>query len=347
VTANLDHGGTGAGPAARCDFSTNANALGPNPAVVAALRAVDPTAYPDPAYTALRGELAARHGHHADEVVVGAGASELIHRVAGRIGGHDRPALVWEPTFAEYRHAAAVAGMPVHAVRDRAAYLTAVGHAAVAWLCQPNSPDGVVHDATFTAAVAERADRSGVPVVCDLAYAALAEDRVLVPTGAWELHSPNKAHGVTGVRAGYLLAPRSEAAALRVRAPSWILSAYGEAFLRTATSDAGRAWVAATRGRLWNWRDDLAAALAARGLPVSPGRANYLLVDVGSLGGATAVTEQLAAVGIAVRDATSFGLPTQLRLRAHTPDAVAALLTALDDLRARRATAALATRSTT
>lgn len=332
MTANVVHGGTRSGPPLRVDFSTNANALGPDPLVVDALRAVDPTAYPDPAYSGLREELAARHGRHPDEVVVGAGASELVHRVVadGARAGH-RPVLVWEPTFSEYAHAAAVARLPAVVAEDADAYLDLLPGAGVAFLCQPNSPDGRIRDAAVTTTIGEASRRAGVPVVCDLAYAPLAEDAVPVPPGAWELHSPNKSHGTTGVRAAYLLAPRDPATRLRARAPSWVLSVHGEAFLRVTAGEAAERWVASTRPRLWRWRDGIAAALAERGLPVHPGRANYLLADVGVLGGATPVTRALADRGIGVRDATSFGLPDCLRLRAHTPSALDALLTALDD----------------
>ena len=56
------HGGSDALGAARWDFSTNSNASGPCPQVVQALAQTDATRYPDPAYVALRQQLADHHG---------------------------------------------------------------------------------------------------------------------------------------------------------------------------------------------------------------------------------------------------------------------------------------------
>ena len=55
------HGGPGANGPARFDFSTTANACGPCPMVLATIREADYGHYPDPAYTALRQQLAAMH----------------------------------------------------------------------------------------------------------------------------------------------------------------------------------------------------------------------------------------------------------------------------------------------
>lgn len=331
-TAAVDgvvHGGTGAGPPPRFDFSTNANALGPDPLVVEALADVDPGPYPDPAYTRLRERLAAAHGRHPDDVAVGAGASELIARIVAVTGG---PVLTLTPTFGEYRHAAACAGEAVVETPDPEAFLAALPRAAVAFLCEPNSPDGTVHDAAFLHAVEAQAAAGGCVLALDLAYAPLSERPVTAPPTAWTVHSPNKAHGVTGVRAGYILAPGAGAARLRRRAPSWILSSYGEALLGVAASDAGRRWVAGTRPTLWAWRDDLAAELRPRGMAVTVGAANFLLADTSAYGQASTVAAHLSRWGVRVRDATSFGLPDHVRLRAHAPDAVGALLDALDDI---------------
>lgn len=56
------HGGTDEGPEPLYDFSTNANALGPNPVALAYLRRADPSRYPDPLYRRLRRALAEAHG---------------------------------------------------------------------------------------------------------------------------------------------------------------------------------------------------------------------------------------------------------------------------------------------
>jgi histidinol-phosphate aminotransferase len=313
------HGGTDAGPPPRFDFSTNANALGPSPVAHAALRAVDPAGYPDPAYTDLRMALATWHGRHPEEVVVGAGACELIHRAVRTAGG---PVVVWEPAFGEYRHAADVAGVPVRTARDLGTWLRLLPGAALAFLCLPNSPDGSVVDPT---PLADAAADAGCHLVVDLAYHPLSQVRPDLPDHAWHLWAPNKAHGVTGVRAAYLVTDTAAAARLR-RAPSWVLSVHGAAFLATLPSAVAQRWVADTRAILWQWRDELADRLRAAGVTVTVGPANFLLAHVGDAAGTAA---RLRRAGIRVRDGTSFGLPDTLRLSAQPPAAQEALLAAL------------------
>jgi histidinol-phosphate aminotransferase len=317
-----DHGGTDPGPAPRFDFSTNANALGPSPVALSALRAVDPSGYPDPEYTDLRAALATRHGRRPEEVVVGAGACELIHRVVRATGG---PVVLWEPTFGEYRYAAEVTGVPVRTTHDMAAWLRALPGAALAFLCVPNSPDGSVADLPRLAAAARAA---GCRLVVDLAYHPLSQRRAEVPDGVWQLWAPNKAHGVTGVRAAYLLTDAPSATRLR-RAPSWILSAHGVAFLETAAGAAAERWVSDTLPTLWRWRDELADRLRAIDVPVMVGAANFVLARTGA---AADTAARLRRDGIRVRDATTFGLPDSLRLSAQPPPAQEALVAVLRDL---------------
>jgi histidinol-phosphate aminotransferase len=314
------HGGTDAQPPPRFDFSTNANALGPSPIAVAALRAADPAAYPDPDYTGLRVALADWHDRRPEEIVVGAGACELIHRAVRTTGG---PVVLLEPTFGEYRYAAEVAGAPVRVARDLDTWLRLLPGAALAFLCVPNSPDGSVADPTT---LADAAADAGCRLVIDLAYHPLSQVRPSPPAHAWQLWAPNKAHGVTGVRAAYLVTDAEAARRLR-RAPSWILSTHGEAFLATLPSVAARRWVADTRATLWRWRDQLADRLRAADVAVTVGAANFLLAHVGDAAGTTA---RLRRDGIRVRDATSFGLPGALRLSAQPPPAQQALLAALE-----------------
>lgn len=316
------HGGPDGRGTPAYDFSTNANALGPSPAALAALAAVDPARYPDPAYASVRAALAAMHQRTAGEVVVGGGACELIHRAVRTAGG---PVVLEEPTFGEYRYAAAAAGRVVRPATHLDGATRLLPGAALAVLVVPSTPHGDVPDVDRLAAFSAAARAAGCRLLLDLAYHPLGEHRPDPPVDAWQLWAPNKAHGVTGVRAGYLLAPASDAQRLRV-APSWVLSAHGEAFLACLPTPQARDWVRATRTTLWGWRDDLVTDLRSLGVAVDVGRATYVVAHVGD---AAAVTDRLRRRGIAVRDATSFGLPGALRLSAQAPAARTALVTAL------------------
>ncbi|MBY5162275.1 aminotransferase class I/II-fold pyridoxal phosphate-dependent enzyme [Salsipaludibacter albus] len=321
------HGGADGGPPVRWDFSTNANALGPSPVARRAVAAADVRGYPDPAYTAVRTAIASQRGRDPSRIVVGAGASELIHRVVARVAlpGPRRRVLVRASTFGEYRHAAEVAGVDVVVADSAGAFRDALGQADVAFLCVPNNPDGEVPGADWLAETARLARQVECRLVLDLAYWPLARDAPRLPDDAWHLWAPNKSHGTTGVRAGWL--ELDEDVPTLHAAPSWIVSAVGVAFLHAVVSPEARDWVAWTREVLWRWRDDLRDGLDDRGITTVSTSANWLLAEVGDAG---TVTPALRTRGIRVRDASSFGRPAHVRLSAQPPPAVEDLLAALD-----------------
>jgi len=268
-----------------------------------ALRKTPIGRYPDPDYAELRAHL----GEPA-RVVVGAGASELIHRLVAAYGG---PVTVFCPGFGEYAYAARVRGAEVIAVRDEEAFLRAMRRSALGFLASPNNPDGRV----FSRGFLEAAAGVGGLLVLDLAYAPLSEIAVFVPDGAVRLYSPNKAFALPGVRAGYAVFPEP-ALAKRVRAlaPSWVLSSSGEAFLRLAIGQEARTWLSATRPRLFAWRRSLAAGLFRLGFEVIEGRANFLMARLGE-----ARMAALKEAGIWVRSLSDKGLSGWARLSAQGP----------------------------
>jgi len=316
------HGGTDAGPVSRYDFSTNANSLGPDPHALAAIQAADPSRYPDPLYTQLHQALAESHGVAPEQVAVGGGTSELIHRLT-RWRYLRGPMLILPPTFSEYARAAQPAELPLLRATDGRTFLSLLPKATLAFLCVPNNPTGEVY--SFIDEAAHIAAQHQIALVLDLAYYNLLPDPPPLPSNAWRLYSPNKAHGLTGVRAGYLVAPQS-LVHFRNLAPSWVVGVHGEAFLKAVLQSESRNWLAHTRQQLWHLRRQLAQGLRALGLEVRESSANFLLVRVGR---ATLVARRLRSEGIRVRDCTSFGLPDWLRLSAQPPEAQAALLEAL------------------
>lgn len=308
----IPHGGAPAG--VRADFSTNLNALGPPGFLLRAVRRAPIGRYPDPGYAELRARLGG-----LERVAVGAGASELIHRLVAASRG---PVAVFCPGFGEYAHAARVRGRRVIAARDEEAFLGAMRRSGLGFLASPNNPDGRV----FSPAFLEAAAGVGGRLVLDLAYAPLSEAPVFVPEGAVRLYSPNKAFALPGVRAGYAVFPEPALAArVRALAPSWVLSAPGEAFLRRAAGGEAQAWLSATRPRLFAWRRALAEGLARRGFAVVEGRANFLMARLGRAGMA-----KLREAGVWVRPLADKGLPDWARLSAQGPKRRRRLWEALD-----------------
>ncbi len=377
------HGGPDALGVPLHDFSTNANACGPCPQALAALRQADWRHYPDPAYTALRALLAQWHGVAAERVVIAASASEFIHRIAAfaaRSGA--RQAVLPAHGYGDYRRAALAWGLEPVATAQAG---------ALHWACEPASPLGV-GDAGLAAWV-----QAGVPpagwCVLDCAYAPLRLDgrgeqagggggsapsppaplprgergvgrrqglcgagfapsplagegwgegahaaagkraelsNPQYPEGLWQLWSPNKALGLTGVRAAYAIAPPvavvdGSVAALQALAPSWPLGADGVALLTAWVGADAQAWLAQSLVTLREWKTAQIQLCADLGWAVLPGSlANFFTARLPGCD-LDVVLPALRAQGIKLRDCASFGLPGHVRLGVLAPDAQAAL----------------------
>lgn len=329
------HGGPDALGVPRWDFSTNANACGPCPQALAAVQAADARHYPDPRYTALRAQLAAFHGVALERVLLAASASECIHRLtAWQAQGGARRVGVPTHAYGEYAQAARAWGL---AVGQGGA--PALG-ADLLWACEPASPLGGAHTPWPHALVHGEAAESPLPtLVVDCAYAALRLsgspslhgpqwDRV------WQMFSPNKALGLTGVRAAYALAPLGQAQAvaqLEALAPSWPIGVHGVALLQAWTQPDVQDWLHHSRATLRQWKVRQTEALGAMDWVCLPSDSNFFCAQpvLPPTLDLSTWLERLRTQGIKLRDAASFGLPGWVRLGVLAPQAQDALCGAL------------------
>ncbi|MGH6648145.1 pyridoxal phosphate-dependent aminotransferase [Aquabacterium sp.] len=336
------HGGPDGGPAITHDFSSNANPLGAPDHVLQAIQAADRQRYPDPHYLALRDSLARTLGLHRDRLWPTAGSSEAIRRLtlAAHLQGVKQ---VWvpQPGYGDYRSAALALGLSVHAYAsgdDLLDRLSTPAGPALVWLCEPCNPTGHSLPPAFWSALAELKSAHRLTLALDRAYEPL---RLLgsdpVPAAladqCWQLCSPNKALGLTGVRAGYVIAPVDDTeglgAAWSALAPSWVLSAEGVAMLQAWHDDDTQAWLSRSRQTLACWIEAQRNALTQRGWRCLPSVVPFMLAE--APGDASALLARLRTQGIKLRDATSFGLPGWVRVSAQAPRAQQALLMALSD----------------
>ena len=315
------HGGPDAQGVPLWDFSTNANACGPCPEALAAVQQADAARYPDPAYTALRAQLAAFHGVEAARIVLAGSASEFIHRITALAAQRGmRAVAVPAHGYGDYTQAARARGLAVHPAP--------LATAGLHWACEPSSPLGQA-DAALSAWQAVGAPAQLLRVL-DCAYQPLrlhAHPAPPPPT-CWQLWTPNKALGLTGVRAAYAIAPQggdADAADLAALAPSWPVGAHGVALLQAWVQPATQQWLAACLPRLRDWKDRQIALCAALGWQVLPGsQANYFCArpPVAAL---PDLLRDLRAQGIKLRDCASFGLPGVVRMGVLAPEAQDAL----------------------
>jgi histidinol-phosphate aminotransferase len=347
------HGGPDAAGVPQHDFSTNRNAVGPCEDALRAVQASDPGHYPDPAYTALRKALGQFHGVPPSRVVLAASASEFIHRITA-LAAQQGTRAVQVPLhgFGEYARAALARGMELQPRGGPP-------HAPLQWACEPSSPLGLPDPAVLLWAAPPALDaQTGVlheqpPLrVVDCAYAPLRlEGRAAwtgvpgsdLPVDAWQLWSPNKALGMTGVRAAYAIAPPGMdrwVDVLDTLAPAWPVGSHGVALLQAWVDPVVQRWLVYSLETLRAWKSRQQALCIDLGWAIHSGSlANYFCAQPDSAGDLPTLQARLAALrqaGIKLRDCTSFGLPGSVRLGVLAPQAQDALRTAWLALRGAR-----------
>ncbi len=304
------HGGSDNLGAIRFDFSTNSNAFGPCPTALAAIQRADASQYPDVSYTALRELLAAFHGVDVNRVVLAASASEFIFRVTAMVARRGRRSVALPlHSYGDYAHAAAAHGLEA-ATRQMEADLF--------WACEPSSPLGTAQENWQSHSDAVRVlDRAYEPLRLSGAFTHAHDLHEF-----WQLYSPNKALGLTGVRAAYAIAPlnaKADIDTMNQLCPSWPIGAHGVAMLQAWTQPDTQAWLATSLETLQQWKMQQTTLCKSLGWTVLPSLANFFVCQ------AEVDVVALRQHGIKLRDCTSFGLPGHVRLGVQSPAAQDAL----------------------
>ena len=317
------HGGPDSQGALTHDFSTNSNACGPCPSALAAVVQADASTYPDASYTRLRQQLADFHAVSVQRVVLAASASEFIFRITAMAAQRGVRTVSLPPhSYGDYAQSARAHQLPV---------LADAPGASLHWSCEPSSPLGGAHEGLSALVDGSSA---GSIVALDRAYEPLRLSGALALGAAqlqkvWQLWTPNKALGLTGVRAAYAIAPQNadvDIHTMNQLCPSWPVGAHGVAMLQAWTQPDIQAWLAASLDTLRDWKARQVALCASLGWTVLPSHANFFVCSWGQDSSALA---HLRAHGIKLRDCASFGLPGHVRLSVQAPAVQDALQLAL------------------
>lgn len=219
------------------------------------------------------------------------------------------PPVVWVPrhAYGDYARAAQAHGLPVRVwdtVRDIPRDATGSGSGSAScslqllWATEPSSPLGHTPEGLADAVHARPSHArqtvalQGVPGdspplwVLDRAYAPLRLSGTdpfasTALDAVWQLFSPNKALGMTGVRGAWLVAPAAclnDAGSLQAEllghlqalAPSWPLGAHGEVMLMAWPEPAVQQWLARSLDTLRDWKAQLEEGLRRRDWTVLP-----------------------------------------------------------------------------
>ncbi|HEY7523373.1 MAG TPA: histidinol-phosphate transaminase [Candidatus Limnocylindrales bacterium] len=288
--------------------------------------------YPPSDYRRLVEAAAARYGVATNEVLVGAGADEILDLCGKAFLPPGAAAVIPTPSYAMYRVVTEQRGARTIAVPRRStegwsinvdAVRAAAREARVVWLCSPNNPtalaepddaierllDGIAADAAAAGTIAPI-------VVLDEAYAefvgrSLVELR-LRHSNLVVVRTVSKAYALAGARVGFAIArPETIGRIAPYRPPGSVattsVTIATEALLDDTAMPANVA--RAETERAW-----LSDSLAAAGWFVGPSVTNFLLVDLGSPERSSAIAEHLLRAGLVPRTFPS-GHPLAAHLR--------------------------------
>ncbi|MBM7842976.1 pyridoxal phosphate-dependent aminotransferase [Herpetosiphon giganteus] len=220
------------------------------------------------------------------------------------------------------------------------------------WLCNPNNPTGSYLPAQAIEQLQAACATVQGYLVLDLAYADLGVGGQGSGVGGWELNdsielnsprplrgrrvggegtqpnlqspAPNphtiylysltKSYALAGLRLGYVVAKPNIITALRRWQPQWSVNSLAQA--AGLAIMANSTWLAQQLGQWWAWSDQLRAELGQLGLRVLPSCLPFFLVEVQNAAQTRSALLQHACL---VRDCSSFGLPSLIRIAPRQP----------------------------
>jgi histidinol-phosphate aminotransferase len=250
--------------------------------------------YPHGGYPELVAAIAEYAGAEPANVVLGAGADDLILLAARTFAGPgDRVAIVDEPTYPLYRVATWLAGAEVGDAEP-----------AVTFCCRPHNPTGALGEIPAVR-----------PLVVDEAYFEYCGETAALLDGVVAIRTLSKAFALAGARVGYALAQPETARELNTRqapAPISTLSAAVALAVLAEPPDLAP---------LLEERERLALRLGELGLEPLPSATNFLYVPFEH---SRELADVLLRAGLVVRD-----YPAAIRVTVLDPASNERLVAAL------------------
>ncbi len=206
-------------------LKSNENPLGPGQSALQALSGQLDQAgrYPfnsRQSSSGLRELIAKRFHAEPENVVLGAGSSEILRNAVRAFTSPERPLVTADPSFENPVNTAKLIGTPIRAIPvdrefrlDLDAMAKAARGAGLVFLCNPNNPTGTVHSARTVESFVSRVrrDSPGTAILIDEAYHEYVTarsyrtgvDLAMKLPGVFVSRTFSKAFGMAGLRVGY------------------------------------------------------------------------------------------------------------------------------------------------
>jgi threonine-phosphate decarboxylase len=222
------------------DFSANINPLGmPDSVKRAVISAVDDfEKYPDPNCTQLGFAVCEHERVPRENIVFGNGASDLIYRIVSAF--KPRNAIVFSPTFSEYKKALQENGAAVREIllneESNFAYDDSIigritSDTDMMFLCSPNNPAGNVIEPGLLKRITRKCLDENVILVADECFIDFVQDssRITAKNFLYKnliiLKAFTKIYAMAGLRLGYaIFGDRKNAEHVRRNGSCWSVS---------------------------------------------------------------------------------------------------------------------------
>jgi histidinol-phosphate aminotransferase len=276
--------------------------------------------YPPSDYRRLVSAAAATYGVAPAEILVGAGADEILDLIGKAFIRPGGTAVIPVPSYAMYRVITEQRGGTVVAVPrssadagwsiDVEAVRAAAATADAVWLCSPNNPTALAEPAgtieALLAGIAADAASDGrepAAVVLDEAYAEFVGSS-LIPLrhdhpNLIVVRTASKAYALAGLRVGFAIARAETIDRLAPYRPPGSVSTISVTVVTEALLDP--AAMRRNVGRVADERDRLADGLRSAGWRIGPSATNFLLATFDDAPAAAATAEALLRSGLVPR----------------------------------------------
>jgi histidinol-phosphate aminotransferase len=342
------HNEEGAEPVA---LNLNENPFGPSPLAMQALHTAlaEVHRYPEIQADDLHNEIASFHGVGREQVLVTAGATELLCMIARALLGPGLKAITSAKSFIVYKLATQVTEGRLIEVPTRNNGYDLVGmlkaidaSTRIVFIANPNNPTGTLLTADEVDGFVDRLPEH-VLLVLDEAYGdfaeAFAQQRGVTYTRAMNyieagkniilLKTFSKAHGLAGLRVGYGIGPERLISLFAPMRVVFSVSSAAQSAASAALRDAEhiRRAVENNTGQ----SEVLSAALQELGFPAPQSWANFLYCEMGE--DVAQFAERLREHGVIVQPLGMWGAPSAIRVSIGTPAQNARLVEVLRNVR--------------
>lgn len=318
-------------------LNTNENPYPPSPAVMKTLTEMRPEQlrrYPDPMATVFREAAAEIHGVSPDNILCCNGGDELLAMAIRAFCDQHRALAYPVPTYTLYPVLARLEDCPIVEIPFDAEFnlppkLASAG-AALTIVCNPNAPTGSLIRKEELASLA--AEIKGVLLI-DEAYADFA---------AWDcvslikdfpnviiLRTLSKGYSLAGLRFGYAIADKGLIDGLVKVKDSYNVDAIAIALATAAVKD--RAYFRENVEKIKKDRRILTEQLRAIGFAVRDSHSNFVFAQTKS-GSAAPIQEKLAQRNIFVRYWNQPGIADKMRISVGTSQQNERLIAALKEI---------------